>query len=442
MIFLKKYFKYIALFFVFLFFYVVFFYQNCSYDVLWNYGFSHAIRIGEIPYVDFNTISTPLYAYLMSLGLFVWDDIFVFFLEQSLLIVFLFTLIFQLHGKKGWLLLPVLSLPFFLPFNPTYNFFAFFLIVLIYYLEKNGTKDYLIGILLGLLILTKHTIGLPVLFFSLISTFSWKRIAKRIDGVMVPCLLFLIVLVCTNSFFEFWNLCILGLFDFGSQNHSGWNGFFVFALLGLLFVFLNLYREPRERAGYYALGSFAFCIPIFDFYHVGLFLAILVILYLNQIRLPENYLRNMSFVFLGIWMIVYYLLVPTHFQSLTFLDLPHFRFLVVEKQEKEKIHEVVQVYQKTSNSYMLDDQSILYDIAANHKITYFDVLLKGNYGYRGTEKMIDKVASMHQVSFFIREEYYQYGIDDGQFDFRVLRYAVSNGLPTGSVQDYTIYEKE
>ena len=30
--------------------------------------------MGEIPYVDFNTVSTPFYSYFMSIGLFLYDD--------------------------------------------------------------------------------------------------------------------------------------------------------------------------------------------------------------------------------------------------------------------------------------------------------------------------------------------------------------------------------
>ena len=43
-------------------------------DVTWNYGMSHAIRIGEIPYKDFNFLIPPLSQYLMSILLFIKDS--------------------------------------------------------------------------------------------------------------------------------------------------------------------------------------------------------------------------------------------------------------------------------------------------------------------------------------------------------------------------------
>ena len=32
-------------------------------DEIWNYGFSYAIRLGEIPYRDFNMVLPPFYSF-------------------------------------------------------------------------------------------------------------------------------------------------------------------------------------------------------------------------------------------------------------------------------------------------------------------------------------------------------------------------------------------
>ena len=434
--------KYFILFFLFLFFYIVFFHQNCSYDVLWNYGFSHAIRMGEIPYVDFNTVSTPFYSYLMSIGLFLYDDISMFFLEQTILVVLMFYFIFQLHGEKGWLLLPVLVLPFFLPFNPTYNFFAFFLLVVLYWMEKKEKEDYWIGFVLGILILTKHTIGLPVLFLSLLSTFQWKKIWKRFLGAALPCLVFLLILVLENSFSSFWDLCIMGLLDFGEKNHSSLNGFMFLTAFFFLLVLISFIRNIRRKESYYAFAAFSFCIPIFDYYHVGLLAALLLVFYLDHLFLPELYVRRMSFVFLSIFLIVYYLLMPMSFQNLTFLKKPHFRYMVVEEKRQQEIQSLYQAYSSYDSVYMIDSDAIMFDLMSNRPITYFDVLLKGNYGYHGTEKMINRVDMLHDTTFFIRSGLYENGIDEGQFDLDVLRYIVEHSKKIDSILNYDVYYKE
>ena len=108
--------KYGIYFFIFLFFILllsVICFEKTSFDFLWSYGFSHAIRMGEIPYLDFNTISTPLYIIFMSLFLFIKDSFFFFIVIQSALCTFFIYLLYRYIGKKSWIILSILSFPFF-----------------------------------------------------------------------------------------------------------------------------------------------------------------------------------------------------------------------------------------------------------------------------------------------------------------------------------------
>ena len=107
-------------------------FSNTYGDSVNNYMFSHAIVMGEIPYLDFNMVSTPLYAFIMSLGLFLWDNYLMFALEQSLLLTIAFYLLYEVYGKKSYIALLSVCLFAFFAFNATYNFLAlFFLIFLI-----------------------------------------------------------------------------------------------------------------------------------------------------------------------------------------------------------------------------------------------------------------------------------------------------------------------
>ncbi len=65
--FIKRNYKYLIICLFVLFLYVIFFYERFSFDTIWNYGFSHVIRIGKVPYRDFNLISMP---YILLLGVF------------------------------------------------------------------------------------------------------------------------------------------------------------------------------------------------------------------------------------------------------------------------------------------------------------------------------------------------------------------------------------
>lgn len=110
MVFIKKNLKYIFIFFFSLICMGVL--LTCfDGDVLWNYGFSYAISRGEIPYVDFNMILTPFYSFLMSIGLLFHQNILVFYIENALLIVLLFYLLFQLFRERAWFFLVLLIFP-------------------------------------------------------------------------------------------------------------------------------------------------------------------------------------------------------------------------------------------------------------------------------------------------------------------------------------------
>lgn len=153
-------------------------------DVLWNYGFSYAIGNGEIPYVDFNMILPPFYPMLMSLGLIINQNIIVFYLENSLMITIMFYFLFKMFKEKAWLFLLFLIFPIPAVVFPTYNLFLIFLLVLVFYLEKNNSNDYLIGLLFGLMVFTKQTVGVCVLFVGILYYLrkDFKKIKKRVIG--------------------------------------------------------------------------------------------------------------------------------------------------------------------------------------------------------------------------------------------------------------------
>ena len=159
--FVEKNLKYILIFIFFLIIYQFLGFANMYGDPIANYGFSHAIRNGEIPYVDFNTISTPLYAFVMSIGLYLVDNYLMFNIEQAILCTVMFYFLYKLYKEKSYLILFVMTMFSFYAINPTYNFACLFLLILLLYLEEfHKDKDYLIGMVIGLTILSKHTIGL------------------------------------------------------------------------------------------------------------------------------------------------------------------------------------------------------------------------------------------------------------------------------------------
>ena len=72
---------------IFLFFFIIIFnlqFIPNNLDEIWNYGFSYAIRLGEIPYKDFNMVLPPLYSYIMAIPLLVANNYLSFVIFHSI----------------------------------------------------------------------------------------------------------------------------------------------------------------------------------------------------------------------------------------------------------------------------------------------------------------------------------------------------------------------
>lgn len=438
---LRSFIKYSLLFCFFLSLFTFFCYENSTFDFLWNYGFSHALVRGEFPYLDFNTISTPLYMFIMSLGLRLWDNYLVFMIEQAFLCTIFFFLIFKYVGRKGWILLPIMAFPVFESFVGTYNFLAMLLLTYLFYLEDNDKNDIYIGIVLGLLIFTKQTIGGVVLIFNLLFIRSMKRGFKRLLGVFVPSILFLIYFLVTGSLNEFIDLCFFGLFDFGSSNGHFFNFYSIVSIcivIGVVFY----YFKTRDLKCSYVLGSFFFAFPLFDSYHLNMFVAMTVMLFVKRLKVSDKYIRNVSILLTGLILFFNVLLKIGVYKQFEALDVDRFDYYLVQKKYKREMINVYDEYKKYDNAFMVSSRSMLYDVMSNKKITYFDVPLKGNYGYNGTSKMIKKVKSMHDVVFFIDIIRYENYVEGDQMDHHLLKYIIDNSKKIGSVDCYNIYYKK
>ena len=72
---MKKYFKYLILFFVvFSFFLFISIIRPMWCDEVWVYGFCHNISKGMLIYRDFNVLQMPLYFFVSSFFLFIFGD--------------------------------------------------------------------------------------------------------------------------------------------------------------------------------------------------------------------------------------------------------------------------------------------------------------------------------------------------------------------------------
>lgn len=435
------FFKYLSCFLFFLLLFTVICNDLVPYDFIWNYGFSHAIRIGEIPYLDFNTISTPLYSFIMAFFLLIWDNFLMFLITQSLLCTLFVSLLFKYLNKLAWFILLILAFPLFKAFIGTYNFLVLILILFLFILETKKKSDLIIGIVLGLLILTKHSIGGVALITNLLFLKDIKRILKRSFGVFLPCLVFFIYLLLTKSLYKFIDLCFIGLFDFQANNGN------IFNILGIISIILIIlliikYFKTKDIKISYVIASYFLAFPLFDFYHFSMFLAIFILYFIKDTNLNEVYIKKLSIIILLIVLTFNILIRIDTYKQLHFLKLNRFEYYLVKDYEKEKFHKLLKKYQEKENTIIVGNHAMIIDIISNRKITYFDITLKGNYGYKGTEKMITKIDNLKDVYFFIDMRSLLECLDKTQLDYKLLTTIIKTSKLVDKVDSYNIYYKE
>ena len=450
--FIKKHYSYILFFFFLCFINYFLIYADFSYDTIWEYGMSHAFVLGQLPYKDFTLVTTPLFIILFSIGLFIKDNLFVFLLESIISYMIMYYFLDKLIGKNKSIFILFLCLFLFKSFIASYNSLCLVFIVILMYLEKNNNNDYLIGLLLGLLILTKHTIGLSIMVCTFIGIRNISRISKRLIGVSIPLLLFLIYLLITNSLFQFIDLTILGLFDFKNSNTLLISYVFVLSILLLLITIIFMFKNKKEILFYYVLGSFAFIIPIFDLNHFTFLFSIFII--------PIIYIYNEKIDFkLGPYILVIVLTILNlgvrldSYSNLYINPFNHFDMTIINR-DYDRIHSnIISEMKKYDNMIIISDSGSFYSIILDKKLDYFTIPHRGNYGYNGLDKMKKRFNKLEDTYIFLDKGFYDIivydtkngfdtGIAKSQFDTELYEYIINNSKFVSSVEGFDIYYKE
>lgn len=425
-------------------------YPNNNGDPIAMYAFSHAIKMGEVPYRDFNIIATPLYAFLMSIGLFIFDNYLMFILEQSLLVTILFYFLFKMYDKKAWFILFGMCFVQYFGFIPTYNFLCLFFIVILIYLEKKYSyKDYLVGFILALAFLSKQTVGVFLVLVTVIICFKdIKKLFKRAVGFSIPCLILIIYLIINEAMYDFINLAFLGMFDFGNNNSNFDGMFFWLSLLFFGVMIITLFAKRKDKYNYnynyYLLCGFVFCIPLFDFPHLGLFFTCFCILIVDYVDVGNrlNYYSKLCIAITMLFSFLHFLCVNS-LGATFFKELNHFQYMYSYKSDYDynlKINKFLDKY-NDKNTIMLSGYTMFYDIIRDRNINYFDVLLYGNHGYNGTKLMIDKIKGLSD--FYIIVDYRKYETSDrySQYNKKIVDHVINNYQKIERKYNFDVYYK-
>lgn len=435
--------------FSFIFFIILIFNLLCSplnLDEVWNYGFANNLYRGLVPYLDFNMVITPFYPFLMSLPFYIFGSSMIdFHVANAIILTGCFVLLEKMYHDKMWIFFFFL----FFPVNisaPNYSLFLLVIVVSLVYLEKNSVNakgdgvHYFIGILLGISVLTKQTVGVFLLLPTII--FFWKDkkvLLKRILGFLLPIFVFVIYLLIRKNFLAFLNLCVFGLLDF-TDNQKVFNIFGILLIIILAFTIYFIRKDKKNISNYYVLCFYSIVIPIIDLYHF--FLAFFAFLLLVLSRIQKRYLCYSAFsivsiLFLGGLMANFNQFDIENYPN----DLNHFEYRYIKPSSYRFTKQVLKYVSKHRNKnimYVVPD-AYYFKIIQDEDCNYFDLINQGNLGYHGSDWLLKQIKKMDNTLFIVDSSEYNSG---NQIDQQALKYLLDYGVKVDSIGFYDVYVLE
>lgn len=477
-------------------------------DEIWNYNTARAIAQNLIPYKDISMITTPLLPMITALFLkLIAKEVIVSRVLASVLwggVLFSIFKILKLLIKEEntcLIITALLGLLFRDCYCIDYNILSLMFSLIILYIElknidkphfENNKTDFLIGILAGLTVCTKQSIGailaIIVVGYKIIFVQNKKEFIeylktafKRIIGILIPIILVFIYLIATNSLQDFINYAVLGISTFSNkipyaqlmnndkkeiQILSRIMPFILLAMAVLTIVLQN--KKKKENIGnidnkiltilIYSLSTIIIMYPISDEIHFLIastitFIGLAYILYLlgiaiyNKINLQSKK-KIYKITSLMISIIAIAFIAVRGIENITEYTkqeknetIEHYKNIQISEYLQERINEIdnfiLEQEKENKKVYILDAEAAIYMIPINNYNKDYDMFLKGNIGKDGQEGQIQKIKQKETNEIIlIRKRNLQ---SNWQTPTEVVNYVRENLEFMGEVSIYEVY---
>lgn len=258
-------------------------------DDIWIFGKSHAALYGKF-YNDVDIIVPPLSFWIIKGWLLICDNYLWYRILGAIcwiLILLTISKICALLGKDDfYTLLIIISYNFISNFYFDYNKLCLLIVCIMILIEMQSykKKSILIGLLCGLCILSKHSIGGIVWIASMLLASSWKERWVRTGAMTIPLLLGTGFLAINHQIVEAYHQIFCGMSDF--LNNLQITPCIIILILAVVFSLLDgkryQYNHNWKCIFVYGVAFLSICIPIFDYAHIFLGVSILTILAIHD----------------------------------------------------------------------------------------------------------------------------------------------------------------
>lgn len=464
-------------------------------DELWNYNFARNIANGLIPYRDFNMLQMPLLPLICGIILKITTNQLVTMRVLAALLCsgifyMIYKVFYQLNVKKEISIL--LTLWMIVLFKDIvcidYNYATLLIALLLVFYEikwgketeessqnnpmhMNTKHNLIVGILAGLAITLKQTSGICIsivcLGYPLLLVHSREELKTyltlflaRLAGVVIPVGSMMIYLAMNNAIADFISYTMQGVSGF--SNYISYARLLQPNIIGLLSILVPITMlvewvrvvildQDRKQLVLLAYGMAMFVVtfPISDTIHFLIGSTIILILLLCElVKIIKKIIskKEMNTMFsllaaLSICLIVVYTGNNSYqyFRKQKELSkLNHFQYIPTT-QNLEKQIEIVDNYITScpNKVKMLDASAAIYMIPINQYHKDYDMLLKGNLGNRGEDKLIEEINQSTNIQYFILKDQYA---KNWQTPLEVIDFTKNNKSKIGELLIYDIYQ--
>lgn len=426
---MKKYKTILLFLFLFVYTFIMNYFSLANNDLIWNYGFCYNVAKGLKMYTDFNMVITPLYPSIFGLIMkLLGNNMLVFFISNSILPTIIFYIVYKYYRKSFIEMILLLS---FIS-NPNYNLLCMMFLFLLFVLEDKNKNDYLIGVILGLTFLTKSSMGVLILA-SLYYIKDIKKIFKRALGFLVPNIIFIIYFYLNGSLLDYINYAFGSLFDFATKNANISLGLIIF-IVSIIYLIVCFIKR-RDIKILYILAFQIMSYPIFNGMHI-LISAIPLLFYIILNLENKHYLKYRKYLLI----FTICPILSTIFQNV-FLDMEWgtnaLKYKVVESKYVIDSKAISEDIKDLENTYFIMYEAYYNKLLLDLPINKYDVMLRGNLGYKGEEKAIEYFDSLPMgTKFLIYREY-----EGGQSPLSIYNHIKDNYSLKKSFHKYELYVK-